>query len=340
MEPLFILALFAHGYKARTSTLYHLLRGKRTTSVLLYGFQFNTLHFFQLFPMLTEESFIRQIDWLTETGYLRTESTGEVQLTAQGAQELINHPLPISAINSYRFGKTDQQMWRMLQFSVQVVSQLAAHERHYIPIEHSFYYQKQLKHVINQFTRVELIQATKNEWTRLFETLSDHEADFLANQFSGNQLIGKTIAQLVPPATSSVMQTLFVTNTLHKLLHAICDQPASLLKQFIEPFLQQNENQSLNQTRVYFHQGLSVEELAEKRQLKKATIQDHLLELAIAEVFPFEHYLSEETEQTLLSLSSSPEEWVYREVKQKNTNLDYFQFRLMQIKQIKKKRVC
>lgn len=34
----FILTLFKAGYKLRTSTLYHLLVGKRTSSVLLHGF--------------------------------------------------------------------------------------------------------------------------------------------------------------------------------------------------------------------------------------------------------------------------------------------------------------
>ena len=34
----FILALLSHGYKVRASTLYHLLKGKRTSSVLIYGF--------------------------------------------------------------------------------------------------------------------------------------------------------------------------------------------------------------------------------------------------------------------------------------------------------------
>lgn len=38
MEATFILALLSHGYKVRASTLYHLLKGKRTSSVLIYGF--------------------------------------------------------------------------------------------------------------------------------------------------------------------------------------------------------------------------------------------------------------------------------------------------------------
>lgn len=338
MEPLFILALFAHGYKARTSTLYHLLKGKRTTSVLLYGFQFNTLRFFQLFPTLSEEIFMQHIQWLVGQGFLKTCLAGEVQLTAKGKLTLTKETINSAAINSYRFGKTDQEMWRMLQFSVQVVSQLSARDRQYLPLEHSLYYQKQLKRIICKYSKEELVHTVRNEWTTLFEELTDQEATFLAKQFSGYQQIGKTIAQLAPASVSNFEHALFATNTLHQLLQKICDQPNSLLYQFITPFLQQNKNHSMNQTNDYFRQGLSVEELAEKRQLKKATIQDHLLELALLETFPFDRYITKETERMLVSAPNNPEEWVYREEKQKNTKLDYFQFRLVQIKQIKEKR--
>ena len=42
MEATFILALLSHGYKVRASTLYHLLKGKRTSSVLIYGFLYDS----------------------------------------------------------------------------------------------------------------------------------------------------------------------------------------------------------------------------------------------------------------------------------------------------------
>jgi uncharacterized protein YpbB len=38
----------SHGYKVRASTLYHLLKGKRTSSVLIYGFLYDCLRFIPL----------------------------------------------------------------------------------------------------------------------------------------------------------------------------------------------------------------------------------------------------------------------------------------------------
>lgn len=53
----YILSLFQHGYKVKTSTLYHLLRGKRTTSVLIYGFLYDNLVAFGLFPLLSKTTY-------------------------------------------------------------------------------------------------------------------------------------------------------------------------------------------------------------------------------------------------------------------------------------------
>ena len=46
----FILSLFSSGHKLRISSLYQLLVGKRTTSVLIYGFTHELLFIHNSFP--------------------------------------------------------------------------------------------------------------------------------------------------------------------------------------------------------------------------------------------------------------------------------------------------
>lgn len=57
MEPQFILSLFQYGYKARILTIFHLLKGQRTSSVLLYEFLFDNLCFFGSDPNLLEKEY-------------------------------------------------------------------------------------------------------------------------------------------------------------------------------------------------------------------------------------------------------------------------------------------
>ena len=62
MEATFILALLSHGYKVRASTLYHLLKGKRTSSVLIYGFYMIVYGSLAWWPTISEQAFFQFLE--------------------------------------------------------------------------------------------------------------------------------------------------------------------------------------------------------------------------------------------------------------------------------------
>lgn len=339
MEPYFILALFGHGYKARTSTLYHLLKGKRTTSVLLYGFLYDNLRFFQLTPELTERQFSKTLTQLFKQKLLQSDGESAAQITDLGLQMLKRASYCYENLDNYRFGKTDADMWRLLQFSVQVVSHLSYSDKNYIPLEQSPLYQQQVKSLIKALPKAQLIKTVKQEWQQLFSFLSKESANFFAQQFSGYHTIGKTTAQLLDPKLEAFERSLAAKEALHQLLSLILSlEENSLLQKFILPHMKLNENQSMNETSQYLKYNLSLDELAKRRNLKKSTVQDHLLELALVNDFPFDQYLSEESIRFLGNLEPPYQDWVYRVEKQQQPQLDYFEFRLYQIKKLKEER--
>ncbi|GGC80980.1 helix-turn-helix domain-containing protein [Enterococcus wangshanyuanii] len=339
MDPLFILTLFQHGYKVRTSTLYHLLKGKRTSSVLVYGYLYRNLRFFHLCPELSEQEFNRQLQSLSEAGLLTIDQSGEVQITAKGNLTLNDQNQTIQWLDNYRFGKTDEEIWRFLQFLVQVTSHLSYGDKKYIPLEQSPFYQAFLKQRIAVVKKNELIQMMKTEWHWLLSRLSKKEADYFAQQFSGYEQIGKTVTQILHKESTPFEQFLVKKERLHHLLYEIENMPGeTFLKQSIQPFMIKNDNQSMTQTKKHLRQQSSIETIAQQRGMKKSTIQDHLLELALTEEIPFEQYISKETYQFLDQLSSPCPQWVYRTLKQKNKDLDYFEYRLYQIEKLKNER--
>lgn len=338
MEPYFILALFQHGYKARTSTLYHLLKGKRTTSVLLYGFIYENLRFFQLLPSLSEKEFNQIIDKLIQQKLVQKVTESEIQLTTKGQVVSINHRR-FAQIDSYHFGKTDEAVWRLLQFTVQVVSNLAYETNNYVPLEQSPLYQKQVKVHIKSMSKAQLIQTVKNEWTELFTCLPKEEANFFAQQFSGYQRIGKTSFQLMGHQEQDFERFLLRKNQLHHLLQFIRRMSnTSLLKRIVMPLLRQNDNKSMNETKRYISENLSPDKIAQRRKVKVSTVKDHLLEAAMMEDFPFDHYLSSQTSEFLSAYPRPYQEWEYRTIKQSQPELDYFEFRLYQIQKLKEER--
>ncbi|MGX7148874.1 helix-turn-helix domain-containing protein [Enterococcus ureasiticus] len=339
MEPSFILALFQHGYKVRTSTLYHLLKGKRTSSVLLYGFLYENLRFFQLFPLLSEKQFNNILEELVKQESLRLVSDGEVQITGKGMQVVLQEDDYFSSIDNYHFGKTDEMIWRLLQFTVQVVSNLSYTNKNYVPLEQSPLYQKQVKMYIKSMPKVQLIETVKNEWTQIFSHLTKDEANFFAQQFSGYQQIGKTSFQVMDEQDNAFKQMLQKKEKLHHLLETICLMPdASFLKKLVLPLVKQNENKSMSETSSYLKTQHSIEELARQRRVKISTIKDHLMELALTKDFPFERFISQKTEECLLEYPKPYQDWTYRSVKQTNPELDYFEFRLYQIQKLREER--
>lgn len=344
MNTDFILALFQHGYKARISTLYHLLKGKRSSSVLLYGFLYNNLRFIGFCPNLKETEYNETIQTLTDNQFLTIVNGNEAQITEKGIFEIKEKRISLKEypwIDCYHFGKKDHEKFRALQFSVQVVSNLSYDNKEYIPIETSPIYQWALKKWLVKLPKKELIQKMKQEWVLVFENMADEEAMYFVQQFSGYQQIGKTANQLLKSASSDLEKELLAQNNLHHLLMIIQQNSAlPLLQALTRWFFFQNDNQSVQETKRYLESTTHLELIAQKRNLKVSTIRDHLLESASFEDFPFDLFIKEQTVEWLSKFEKYPyPEWSYQSIKKQFPTLDYFEFRLYQVQNIRKERV-
>lgn len=340
METQFILALFQHGYKARTSTLFHLLKGKRTSSVLIYGFLFDNLRFFGVFPNLSEKEYEQYLSELRRKNKLTFFEDGYAQLTRNTADPLKSNPAAIlaefSSLDYFQFGRTDDDCWRMLQFSVQIISHLSYGETRYVPMEQSPLFQYHLKRIIKSYPKKYLIKQIKSEWSDLFYELPIDDANFFAYQFSGYHHIGQIPQQLISEDEPVLKQQFILKNRLHKLLSMIAlKDDTSILKQFLSPLFKQNENRSMNETIKYLNISCSLEEIAEKRNIKISTVKDHLLEAVMISPLESNPIFNRIIFNELDQIQGPYQEWQYRDLKQKITELNYFDFRFYQIERKK-----
>lgn len=343
MNTDFILALFQHGYKARISTLYHLLKGKRSSSVLLYGFLYNHLRFIEFDPDLQESDYNQSIATLNHNELLTINYQNEAQITEKGILELNKKEFSLAKfpwVDNYRYGKKDDKMFRMLQFSVQVASNLSYDNKRYVPIEHSPMYQMALKKWLVKRPKKEFIRGLKQEWLFVFESIPETEALYFVKQFSGYNQVGKTATQVLESSYSDLHKKLLRQNYLHHLLLTIQqNSQLPLLQDLISGPVFQNDNQSVQETKRYLENTTNPEVIAQKRNLKSSTIRDHLLELSFFEDVPFDVLINEETAKHLEKYTQQPyQEWSYSSIKQLFPTLDYFEFRLYQVQSIRKER--
>lgn len=343
MKTLFILSLFKQGYKVKVSTLYHLLKGKRTVSVLMSGFLFDNFFCFQLFPELREEAFYQILQQLIKDGCLDFyEESLEARLTDKGRQRLQKNSLHIDSytnhLNGYKYGKTEMEMWRILQFLVQVTSHLSYQNNRYIPLEASPKYQLKIKKLLTEIDRKNVGSLMKNEWSLIFDRLSEEESSFLVQQFSGYQWNGKAEQQLLPDF-SAFQKAVYRKNIYHHLFSCIEElEENAVLKKAVGESIEKNKNQSMLRTRELWSEGHSPAEIAGIRRMKPSTVNDHFLELAMSERgYAFDQFIPSEQIRCFQEISLPCQEWRYAELRQQ-FEVDYFSFRMYQIEQIKRER--
>ncbi|MBM7709357.1 helix-turn-helix domain-containing protein [Enterococcus lemanii] len=332
-----ILALFQRKHKLKPTTTYHILVGRRSTSILSYAFFNDLLPVFGSFPELKEEDYRRILEQLMIQGKLEKIQSGELRYRAQLEVDQ-SEILFFDQIDYFNYGKKEAQTWRLIQFLVQVASYYGK-SKAYLPLENSPYYLNRTRFFVKQH-HSNLRQTIYEELQMLLSELPNDTANFIARSFNGYQTSGAVFFQLLPEEQQGQPWTrLAISARLHPFFKVLENQPTFLMAQFIAPILQENKNQSALQTKRLYKKGLTLEQIGQQRQIKQSTLNDHLLEWALMdETFPYSQFLTPTAYQLLANLPENSWEYAYKELAL-SENISFFELRLYQI-QMKRGKVC
>lgn len=322
----FILALFQGNYKLKKTTMYQLLIGKGTTSVLSYGFFYDQLKWFGSFPQLPIAEFDKILNQLTEKKKIQVDSEGYVVCLVP--TEVPNY---FSEIDFFHYGKKADQAWRATLFLIQIASFLG-NKKNYQPLETTPFYTEYARQFVQQHKEI-LKQEVYHSLTTVLSQLDVTTADFIAQMFSGWQQNGAVYYQLLPKKFQSYpKEKLYLSNAQHAFFRTLQNNPKLLLTTYINPILLENYNQSARLTKELLLSGRQLEEIATLRRIKKGTVSDHLIYWAIEDPnFPFENYLDS---NLVKSLPDNSWNLPYKELLQEGT----FSFLDLKLAQIKQKR--
>ncbi|GEQ38091.1 MAG: helix-turn-helix domain-containing protein [Tetragenococcus halophilus] len=333
----FILSLFIADNKLKKTTLYQLLVGKHTTSVLCYAYFHDLLPFFSVFPSLKEEEFYQILAKINKQGYIKEEKQQISLVKKLYSSNLLQTPA-FQPLNFFKFGRKEEVCWRSVRFLLQAVSFLGK-ETNYVPLENAPIYTQRVRTVIHQYNG-NLADTLYQETAEILEVLSEEHADLLAQTLSGYQQEGAAFFQLVADKyTQYPWLDLYKSAAIHHFLAQMIKHPEYLLYKFLRPFLLQNYNQSMLKTRKLIQQGWSLDKVMQQRKLKKGTIQDHLIEWALADsAFPFSNFFSQKTQKELEKLPINSFAYPFKELKG-DFNASFLEIRLYQIWR-KKESLC
>lgn len=332
-----ILYFFHSGDVMRYSTLYHLLKGKKTTSVLSYGKLHVILEYFNLFPNLTKEQFDKIIGELVEKNLLVQVDKEYVVLSSEGKKTLDNQCFSHYKINEYRYYKYDESFWRMLLFASQVISYKSYKDNDYLPIDNDPIRQLQLKKWLKQVDSTSLVSDFYEEWQQILTVLNEKEQDVLVSQLVGHKVIGYTLHQLAQQENQSMLSLyLLHKSALHQVLDSLNHTSTTypLFFSLLQLIEQQKEHDTVDLSRHLLSQGYSLEDVARMRRLKESTITDHFIEANM--MTPTDQLLTYLSDNVMSDLSryvaNYPDykQWKYSFVLRDIPSLKFFEFRFYQ----------
>ncbi|MBP1040617.1 helix-turn-helix domain-containing protein [Vagococcus sp. BWB3-3] len=337
----FILSLFQHGDKVRYSTLAHLLRGKRTTSILMYGFFYGVLPYFSLFPKMTEEQLNPIIQTLIGENLLVELAPGIVQISQKGKDYLKSNPvIEHVGLNSFYYGRVDKPYLELVLFATQVVSEYCHHNVQYQPIETNGYKQYVIRHWFQTLPkdRQLLGRLFYQEWQGLIASFPEMTRPFAVAFLTGHGQIGQTASQLAESSGLAPFEmTLIIKQLSHLGIHQILTFPErfSYLGELYQRLDKPVVNESAFKTYQLFQKGFSLAEICQERRLKESTVSDHLIEWAIIqEDFDFSRVLTT-TEKAqlgqLLTSKGNVRDWRYADLGRETADISFFAFRCFQI---------
>lgn len=315
----FILALFGENDKLRMNTLYQILVGRKSASMLYYAYGHQLLDIVGIFPHLSKAEYEKIIQQLLNQKALSIVGNELVRVQIQPF--LLNQE-PYCHLNHFRI-KNSLSLWRMLQLFLCRLSYWPAEYQGPV-LENSPFYLLNVDQMIAQMDE-EQKQKIHEELSHVFSQMPQDQADFLANTFSGKQISGKTFYQVLPEDLHSPFDICYTLACIERFWSYIMKHTELLLFQLFKPFILENYKQSMLITRKLYKSVHDVQKIAQLRRLKEGTINDHIIEWAIIdEQFPFEDF-------QLLALDKSLLDYRYKDLIQVQPEISFLQYRLTQI---------
>ncbi|WP_407370517.1 helix-turn-helix domain-containing protein [Carnobacterium sp.] len=340
----FCLSLFSKDYLIKPSTLYHILTGKRTASILFKAHMYNMIKFFSIFPNLKREQYNQMIQVFITRGWIKANDTsGEFYLSEQGKAEVelyfSEHFYP-THLNQLLNGKATKEFWKRIVFLTQVLSELRYQNKRYLPLEKEWKNQLWVKNWLKNIPldKQDLAQSFGKEWIQALTNLDPFSAEIVVSQLTGHEKFGKTIAQL---AAIHKIEALEIAFLLQHAIIQLMDQVVQNKENYSLFYLIYQEcigdpysslSQSTRLTAYYLDKGLSIENIALKRKLKANTISEHVIELAI--IFPdfnVSNVIPDSEYQRLITAFQSNEKITYEELEKEIPQVPFSWYRLIQV---------
>ncbi len=324
------------------SAVYYLLKGKKSAQTIQDAVWYGMKKLFSVYPGLSREDFQKAValaeqkKWITITGQV----AGITEAGRKVSADLFNrYPLP-GHLDGWTYHDTDNLFWQRLSLIVQTISNWANDETRFFPVQRDYLIQNWVKNWFRKirlkYTKQQLADAFYEELYRLFAEMESEELDpnIIVYRLTGHKKPGLTPVQianlyawdyvyyyfLFRSYIHFIIRKLRLEKQQYPLLYSLAriEHPRHFL------------TKSGMKTYQYLKMGYSIEKISRLRKLKRNTIEDHIVEIAITDPnFSIDPYVLPELQQKINQTAYRLKTRKLKKIKEALPEADYFSIRLV-----------
>ncbi|WP_088007497.1 helix-turn-helix domain-containing protein [Indiicoccus explosivorum] len=312
------------------SAPFHVLKGKKSGQTIQDIGYFGLHPFFGVISDLQKGTYDEAVTQLCEAGLIE-QADGPIKLTEKGRNR---KKVPVR-LDGWTFQGRERLFFARLSLAVQTFSHVRAGNPVFDPAQTRTDIQFWVKDYLRKmnFSAPESYAAFRSQLTEslMLADCPDRSKTILVDRLSGIGIGGLTWRQISAEYGISEMDAkIEATAALHAWLAVLREEGFPMLIPFLEGVLRHSPlTDSTKRTLRLYKEGLSVDEIAAVRKLKRSTIEDHFVELAMNDpAFDFTSFMSREAYERVNDISKSSGSKKLRDIKEQLPELSYFQIRL------------
>ncbi|MGY4690145.1 helix-turn-helix domain-containing protein [Salibacterium sp. K-3] len=304
-QQVFLLLAERMNKERSMQALYHMLTGKKSSQTIQDSKWYGVTYFFRMFPYWKASDFEEDTKNLQKQSYIFSEHNRLV-ITKQGEKQnqlfLSSYAWP-PVFNGWLYGISSATFWKRTALFVQCLSQTLAGNRRFLPVFEDISVQQWLKNnwpqTIEQ--KKETAALLFHDMHELLQELDIDDAFLVTNRMTGYHFTGQTWKQLSRRLGMDEDECCFrFQSAVHYLLQN-ADRSPVLQQAAAGLTVKSVLTETTKKTFRYLKLGWSMENIAEERNLKASTIEDHVVEIASEHAdFPIDSYVSKADRDLIL----------------------------------------
>ena len=318
--------------------IFHMLQGKKSSQTIQDAHLYGLTNLYGIMPNFTRLQLKSIVEKLGSKHWIQTHEKPEMfMITQKGEEQLANAVSIPSRLNGWKYQNIAYHFWGRLNLLIQTLSYILHKETRFYPIQQDTKIQQAVKKILhkNHQNREEMAARLFQELVDTLEVQSVLHRQIFVRKLTGMNRVGDTFEQI---AQTMNLDEWYIRLLFLECIHTMIEEVESNSKQYsllaslIGDLNQQKLTHSTQITLQLINEGRSLIEIANIRRLKVNTIEDHLVEIVLANrQFPIHEYVPDEMEKKIREAIDKLQTKQLKVIKQwlGDVEISFFQIRLV-----------